>query len=57
VYRTHLWEVIGAGNAGDMTTFQGSVAGVTQGVTENIEVRFFPIYTIKVYAGGGGGQV
>jgi hypothetical protein len=50
---THLWEVIEAGNAGNLPTFQGSAAGVSQGVTENI----VPICTIKVYAGGGGVQV
>jgi hypothetical protein len=40
------------GNAFKLPTFQDSAAGVSQGVTVNIEVRFFPIYTIKVYAGG-----
>jgi len=42
------------GNAGDVPTFQGPAAGVSQGVTEKIKVRFVPIYTIKVYAGRGG---
>jgi hypothetical protein len=45
------------GNAGDLPTFQGSAAGVSQGVTKNMTVRFVPIYTIKVYSGGGGVQV
>jgi len=38
-----------------MPILQVSAAGVSQGVTENIKVRFVPVYKIKVYAGGAGG--